>query len=214
MPNFFSAFTSEVFRPIATLLIPGAIGISPWFIFLLWRHPALLRLASANHTETGFLVLLAMIFAGLVFEDAGSHLESWLDNRANATNGVHIAQWYEYLRTAFCADPIGRRYIRTLVLKLKFEVGVAFSMVSAGLGVLWLSLFGLDCRTVLSTTSVCSLFLAWGLYEACKTHEALAKARSELLKEIRIIGGRSDATPFQVARPQVEQVEEEAIEPS
>jgi hypothetical protein len=28
MPNFLSAFTSEVFRPLVTLLIPGAITIS------------------------------------------------------------------------------------------------------------------------------------------------------------------------------------------
>jgi len=148
-----------------------------------------------------------MIFAGLVFEDAGSHLESWLDNRADAVNGVHIKHWHDYLRTAFCADPIGRRYIRTLVLKLKFEVGVAFAMVSAGLGVLWLGWFGLNCRTVLGTATVCSLFLAWGLYEACKTHEALGTARAELLKEIRIIGGKSDTKPFQVARPQEDEGE-------
>ncbi len=141
-----------------------------------------------------------MIFAGLVFEDAGSHLESWLDARADAVDGVHIKNWHDYLRTAFCADPIGRRYIRTLVLKLKFEVGIAFAMAGAGLGVLRLGWFGLDNSTVLSAIAVCSLFFVWGLYEACQTHRALGITRAQLLKEVRIIGGKGDATPVQVSR--------------
>jgi hypothetical protein len=48
MPNLFSAFTTDVFRPLATLLIPGAIGISTWFIVLIWHFPALYDLCDAK----------------------------------------------------------------------------------------------------------------------------------------------------------------------
>ncbi len=188
MPNFFSAFTSEVFRPIATLLIPGAIGISTWLIALLWRFADLKQLAAGNHTETSFVMLFAIIFAGLVFEDIGSHWESWLDDRLNERNKVHLQQWSEYLRTAFRADPIGRRYLRTLVLKLKFELGVAFAMVSASLGLVWLALLGLTCTTVIIAEGVCTLFFACALYEAAQTHRVLGRTRADLLKDIRIIG--------------------------
>ena len=47
MPNFFSAFTSEVFRPLVTLLNPGAIAISTWFVGLVWQF----------HTLSSFAVI-------------------------------------------------------------------------------------------------------------------------------------------------------------
>jgi hypothetical protein len=75
MPSFFSAFTSEVFRPLATLLIPGAIAVSTWLIAMMWHFVSLRQLASDNHAETSLVVFLAMTFAGLVLEDVGSHFE-------------------------------------------------------------------------------------------------------------------------------------------
>ena len=188
MPSFFSAFTSEVFRPLATLLIPGAIGTSTWFIAMLWHFLALRQLASDNHAETAFVILLAMTFSGLVLEDVGAHLEVWLDNRADAkTSGLHTREWHQYLRIAFVADPIGRRYARTLVLRLKFELGVAFGMISAGLGLVWLAFLGLGCLVVLGSGFVCLGFMFWGLFEAAATHKILGETRAELLQEIRII---------------------------
>jgi hypothetical protein len=188
MPNFFSAFTSEVFRPLATLLVPGSIGISTWLIGLLWTFPSLKGLVSANHTESSLVVVLGVTFAGLVFEDFGSRIEEWLDHRAdNATNGEHIRNWFRYLRTSFVADPIGRRYIRTLVLRLKFELGIAFSMLSAMLGIVWLVWLGLACRTAIPFLLLAVGFCTWELVEAAATHKLLACTRAELLKEIRVV---------------------------
>jgi hypothetical protein len=189
MPNFFSAFTSEVFRPIVTLLIPGAIGISTWFIALLWSFPELKGLVSKNHAEAGLVMLLAMIFAGLVLEDFGARWEKQLDNKANElTDQLHRRQWYEYLRTAFRADPTGRGYLRSLVLRLKFELGTAFAMLSAALGCIWLALLGLGWKAVTATELLCIAFVIWALWEACQTHDLLAQTRAELLKGIKIVG--------------------------
>jgi hypothetical protein len=189
MPNFFSAFTTEVFRPIVTLLIPGAIGISTWLIALVWHFTALRRLVSDNHTESAFIILLAMIFGGLVFEDFGARWEVWLDKRADLrSDGLHSRQWFEYLRNAYRSEPIGRRYLRTLVLRLKFELGVAFAMASAGLGLICLAFMGLAYRVASLCELVCVLFIVWGLIEACQTHKVLGRIRAELLDEIRIVG--------------------------
>jgi hypothetical protein len=188
MPNFFSAFTSEVFRPIVTLIIPGAIGISTWFIALLLDFPALKELVDRNHTETSFVLLLTIIFAGLVFEDAGARWEKFLDDKADeVTNKVHTSQWFEYLRTAYASEPVGRRYLRTLVLRLKFELGTAFAMLSAGLGLVRLSFLGIGWKSFVVVEFICACFLIWGLLEASKTHKLLATTRSELLKGITVI---------------------------
>jgi hypothetical protein len=188
MPSFFSAFTSEVFRPLATLLIPGAIAVSTWLIAMVWHFASLRQLASNNHTETSFVIFLVMTFAGLVLEDVGSHFEVWLDDRADERHsGEHKICWNRYLRQAFVVDPIGRRYARTLVLRLKFELGVAFGMISAALGLLWLAFLGLDCKVVLVSGSICLVFLIWNLFEASQTHKILGQTRAELLKEICIV---------------------------
>ena len=187
MPNFFSAFTSEVFRPLVTLLIPGAIAISTWFVGLLWHFHDLRTLVYNNHTEVGLLLVLAMTFAGLVLEDMGARVESHLDSRKDKQDGKHFHNWYAYLRTAFKADPIGRRYVRTLVLRLKFEFGIAFAMLSAGAGLLWLLHMGLSGKVVTICELICVCFMGLGLIEGCSTHDTLAKNRANLLEEIRIV---------------------------
>lgn len=188
MPNFFSAFTSEVFRPLVTLLIPGAIAISTWFVGLLWQFPSLQSLVHKNHTEASLLLVLAMTFAGLVLEDFGAHVETGFDTIRDRGDKKHLDNWYAYLRSAFKADPIGRRYVRTLVLRLKFELGVAFGTVSAGVGTLWLWHLGLDCKTVGFIEVLCLIFAFYGFYEGWSTHYALALNRANLLDEIRIVG--------------------------
>jgi hypothetical protein len=190
MPNFFSAFTTDVFRPIATLLIPGAIAISTWFVALLWHFTALKELVSEkNHSETGLVLLLAMIFAGMVVDDLGSRYESRLDRKADKrTSGAHMEEWKQYLRLAFKEDPVGRRYLRTLVMKLKFELGIGVSMISAGTGLIWLALLGLPVSTVVVAEIICGMFILWGFIEANATHKVLAENRTNLLRDIRVIG--------------------------
>lgn len=187
MPNFFAAFTSEVFRPLVTLLIPGAIAISTWFIGCVWHFPSLKTLVAGNHAETGLVLVLAMTFAGLVLEDMGARVETHLDNKRDAKTSGHLENWYKYLRTAFQADPIGRRYIRTLVLRLKFELGVGFAMLTAAAGLIWLACMGLSCAVVVVNEALCLAFASLAFYEASCTHDTLAKNRANLLHEIRIV---------------------------
>jgi hypothetical protein len=189
MPNFFSAFTTDVFRPLATLLIPGAVGVSTWFIALVWQFPSLRDIVTRNHTETGFALLFATVFAGMVFEDLGARyeilLDWWADRR---TSNEHTSNWWKYLQTAFKSEPIGRRYARTLVLRLKFELGVACAMISALLGIIWLAALGLSCSSVAACAFACLLFAAWGFAEARETHKVLSKTRAKILEHINIVG--------------------------
>jgi len=188
MQNFFSAFTTDVFRPLATLLIPGALGISPWFIALIWHFPILRVVATDNKLEMAFILFLATVFAGMVFEDFGARWEVQLDAWADVrTNNQHSDNWRRYLQTAFVVDPIGRRYARALVLRLKFELGVVFSLVSAAIGIVWLAVLGLKCSVVLILELICIIFIVWGLLEAKETHKVLSKTRAALLETINVV---------------------------
>jgi hypothetical protein len=186
--NFLSAFQSEVFRPLVTLLIPGALATSSWAMVLVWKFPALQVLISRNHTETAWVLFLIITAAGIIIEDWGARVESALDRRANKrTGGKHYENWYAYLRTAFIADPVGRGYTRSLVMRLKFELGVLFGSLLAGAGIGALLLLGMNRGAGIVLIFLSLGLSAWELKEVTDTHSVLATNRAELLKDIRII---------------------------
>src|SRR6266478_1564461 len=144
MKELFAAFNTDFFRALTTLIIPGAIAVSTWSVQLVLTFDPLKNLVKQNHVETAFVLFIVVVFIGLVIEDIGSRIESFLDSRADRdTQGEHTKEWYDYLRTVFICEPIGRRYIRTLVTRLKFELGTAIGILIAdsGLVVLWVGGF-------------------------------------------------------------------------
>lgn len=186
--NFFTAFQSEVFRPLVTILIPGGLALSSWIIAVLWKFPAVKDLIVRNHTETAWIFVLLMTAIGIVIEDWGARIESAWDRTADRhTDGEHTRIWYEYLRCAFVADPIGRRYTRSVVLRLKFELGTACGCMIAALGLVWLVILGLNCGIGLVLIVLSAVFAGLEIMEAKDTHALLAMTRKELLKEIRIV---------------------------
>jgi hypothetical protein len=106
-----------------------------------------LREVMAAHTSESYSVLLFVLTAlGISIEDLGARVDIRFDYRADkASDGDLDKQWFAYLRTAFVADPIGRGYARTLVLRLKFQLGTMLASFAAGLRIVWLLWRGMDC---------------------------------------------------------------------
>lgn len=182
MKEIFSAFGSEVFRPLATIVIPGAIAISSWFVVLLRKFPSFRTLVESNHTETTLLLVLASIACGLLVEDIGSRIESRRFDKklvTKASFSQHREDWNRYLRLSFTIEPVGQRYLRTILLRFKFEVGTAVALVVSGPG---LFRTGLPLLPSLFWFCVC-LGLAGGLlFEASCSHKVLSEVRHEILK--------------------------------
>jgi hypothetical protein len=187
MKDIFSAFQADVFRPIVSLLIPGAIATSSWFVALLWKYPTLQTLVAANHTETIFLLLLAMLGLGLICENLGSRIEILYDGLAREQDGEFDSVWFSYLRTAFVAEPIGQRYLRTTVLRLKFELGSCVGIAIADAGVLWLWQLALPWQRALTMLGGSVFLIGYFIWESWATHGLLAQTRRELLKPISVI---------------------------
>src|ERR1700682_3826256 len=98
MKELFAAFNTDFFRALTTLIIPGAIAVSTWSVYLILTFERLKKLVEQNHVETGFVLFVAVVFIGLVIEDVGARIESFLDSRADRrTQGKHTEEWYEYL---------------------------------------------------------------------------------------------------------------------
>lgn len=186
MKELFSAFTATVFYPLVALVLPGLTAISAWFLYLV-RRPTLKELVSRNHTETAFALMLLAIFTGTVIDDVGMRIEStWLDpKRQRRTSGRHTEEWWGYLRKPFSIEPSGRRHLRRLVARLKFELGVpvGFTMTVPAL---WLNPdIPWSWVLVMVVLGFClSIYL---LFEGAATHEVLGQLRHELLKDDAVI---------------------------
>jgi len=106
----------------------------------------------------------------------------WLDSkREHRTSGLHSEEWWRYLRKPFAIEPSGRRHLRRLVARLKFELGVLLGFATT-VPALWLDpAVSLRLALITSGIGICvSLYL---LFEAAATHEVLGKLRHELLKD-------------------------------
>jgi len=182
MRELFSAFSATVFYPLVALVLPGLTAISGWFLYLV-EEAALKGMVSRNHTETSFILMLLSIFVGTVIDDLGMRIETlWLDHgRERRTNGSHSQEWWAYLRKPFAIEPSGRRHLRRLVARLKFELGVPTGFVIT-LPSLWInSTVPYHSAFIVSFIGSCvSIYL---LYESTSTHEILGQLRHELLKE-------------------------------
>ncbi len=183
MKEIFTAFGSEIFRPLATIVIPGAMAISSWFVVLLQKFPSLRDLVVANHTETTLLLVLASIATGLFVEDLGSRIESqYFDKRLGKRPAfsAHSEEWNQYLRLAFKIEPVGQRYLRSVVLRFKFELGTAVALLSSGIGLLLTSLALCKALICLGVFALAAAYLVF--VEARGSHELLSEIRHEILK--------------------------------
>src|SRR6185503_16567252 len=83
--NFFAAFQSEVFRPLVTLLIPGALAISSWLVALCLRFPSLKAAIAAHSAESYVILFLVVTAVGIIIEDFGAKIEIHFDDLQNKT---------------------------------------------------------------------------------------------------------------------------------
>lgn len=106
----------------------------------------------------------------------------WLDRgRERRTGGLHGEEWWAYLRKPFATEPPGKRHLRRLVARLKFELGVPVGIALTG-PALWLNpVLGDAGASAITALALClSIYL---LLEAAATHDVLGRLRHELLKE-------------------------------
>jgi hypothetical protein len=192
LKELFSAFSAAVFYPLVSLVLPGLSALSAWFLFLM-NWPVFRSLASRNHTESAFVLMLLSIFIGTIIDDLGMRIESyWLDRRRNRkTNGTHVEEWWKYLRKPFDVEPAGSRHLRKLVARLKFELGIPIGLTLTNPAV-WLN-SAITYRLAIGITVIAISLIVYLLLEAAATHEVLGTLRHELLKD--------DGEAFVVARP-------------
>lgn len=181
MNDLTAAFHSEVFRPIATVVVPGFAATSTISIALWQSFPPLQKLINDHPGTAATMMLLIVITLGLVAEDLGATLETCFDKKLKRVDGFekHDEEWFEYLRLAFDKEPVGHRYLRTLVLRMKFELGMTIASVPVAFGGFWVHT-SWHCRILIFLAALIA-----GLYfyhEAKSSNRSLSLLRREMLK--------------------------------
>jgi hypothetical protein len=132
------ATKSEVFRPIATIAIPGAIAVAPYVIIVQHYIPRVLEFWKEHDTAFSAIVVACVLAAGLLLEDLGAILESQvLDRLLDKRHPGHRDNWDRYLQLRIKDEFVGQRYLRTMVTHLKFELAMLPSILCLWVGLLW-----------------------------------------------------------------------------
>jgi hypothetical protein len=182
MKELTAAFQSEVFRPVATLVVPGFVSIST-FSFAVWQwFPGAQRLADQHPSLATTTAILIVLTCGLVTEDVGARIEEFFDKRLSKKEGYeqHFEEWFRYLRIAFEREPVGHRYLRTLVLRLKFELGMTVALLPCALGALFLRW---PCLWRWGIFAFAIIALAGFCLEAKASNKTLSDLRRHLLQK-------------------------------
>src|SRR5438067_1572603 len=121
MKELLAGFAVEIFRPVVTLLIPGFWVLAPWTIAIFLHYPTDWSFACDHRDGSGLVFVVIATALGMVLENLGAQLEECFFKRLTKND---YSNWYAYLALAPEREPIGLRYIRTVVLRMKFELGM------------------------------------------------------------------------------------------
>jgi hypothetical protein len=182
MKELTAAFQSEVFHPIATLVVPGFFGLSASAVAVWQRFPIIPKWAEQHSGVATTTAILMVLTSGLVTEDLGARLEDFFDKQLTKRAGYekHHEEWFDYLRIAFDREPVGHRYLKKLVLRLKFELGMTIASILFAVGIVCIQApYGLRREIFWSAIFASAYFCM----EAKSSNKALSKLRRELLKK-------------------------------
>jgi hypothetical protein len=117
-----------------------------------------------------------------VTEDLGARIEESLDKRLLKQSGYqrHYEEWFDYLRIAFDKEPVGHRYLRTLVLRLKVELGMMVASLPFAAGALCVNA---AAKWRIGVCCLGAVAFAYFWLEARASNKALSQLRRELLKK-------------------------------
>jgi hypothetical protein len=143
--DFISAFKSELFRPLATLVVPGGVAIGPYVLVVGYYFPGVTLFWREHPSAFVAILVICIVAVGLIVEDLGAFIERDLwDGRLAKENDDHPDHWEQYLKLRLNDEIVGQRYLRTLLTRMKFELAMVPSFFFFWCGLLWLNrLYGL-----------------------------------------------------------------------
>jgi hypothetical protein len=182
--NIESSLKDDIFRPLATTIVPGALAVSPYIAIAAVYVPHIVQFWHDYTNAFAAIVGILTIAAGLICEDIGSELEvNWIDRRMKKSDPEFHARWQQYLQLTPADNLVAKKYLKTLLLRFKFELAMIPALSSLLVGLNWLNvihsylrwshLFWLDTAILNGALLMC--------YEVCQGAKLLDTVRAGIL---------------------------------
>lgn len=127
-------------RILIQIIVPGLTAIFPYFLLFLNHHPKAKDYFYNNQSVTITAITLISLIAGMLLENFGGRFEvCYLDWRIQKRNSDFDVIWNKYLSISYKDEPIGQRYLRNILLRLKFEISMGIAMIPMMKGLLILN---------------------------------------------------------------------------
>jgi hypothetical protein len=128
----------DVNRIILELFVPGIFSVFPFFILFINKVPSVNKYFSNSDGMATIALFILSITVGLILEDIGSNIEVYILDCINLKKFPnHKIEWERYLELNIAKNSnlIAQRYLRTILLRMKFELsfGVSLLIMSRGL---------------------------------------------------------------------------------
>ena len=179
--DLISGLKSEFFRPLVTLIVPGAISVAPLVLLAQERIAAIGPFWKDHPAAFTAILLTTIVAAGLVLENVGSRIEESIwDAMLKRKNKTFDEEWHEYLQLNTRDEIVAQRYLRSMLTRMKFELAAApaFMLHAIGLHAANRRLEFLTRSELWSITVVLVLlsgFLLWESYDGAYTLSRLRR---------------------------------------
>lgn len=184
-------------RVLIQLIVPGIVSISTWIPVIVHDYSSLKNSTFSNFLYSNgsiaaSIVVICALIAGMILENLGSLFESRLIDRilkSNVTYSDLMDVWDKYLQIDFGqSEPVGQRYLRNILMRLKFELSFGIALFPATIGLISLNhnqkIFEWTCFNCLLFYILPFLIALYLLFcEALQSAKILANTRKLLVEK-------------------------------
>lgn len=174
----------DVNRIILQLFIPGFFAIAPYIVLYSNRFNYSINCDG----YIGTIIFILSLACGLILEDFGSVIESECWDKINIRNNPNCEkEWDEYLKLKVSESemPIAQKYLRTILIRMKFELSFGIALLIMIVGLCILEYYINFCQTWIQFCLVCILIpllvACYQLYESQQSSILLIKIRKNII---------------------------------
>ena len=177
-------------RVIIQVIIPGMLFNLPYAVLFLEKYPETKQFFIINPTIMLTAYSVSSLITGMLIENFGSLIEARFYDRINDREFKNYNDiWNKFLLLVYEGnEPIGHRYLRNIVLRMKFELSIGIALIFLSLGFVILD-FHINLvhskltKLILFYLIPISISIYLLVFEAYNSSKVLARTREMLVKK-------------------------------
>ena len=191
-----SSLNLDFDRVLIQLIIPGLTGVFPFLIIFLNHYHFERDFLYKNLTLFIPLISILSLIMGIVLENIGSYVEVKYYDEKNKKNEKidpnYEDTWKKFLALNYGAhQPAGHRYLRNILLRMKFELSFGFALIFMAGGLIILDnqhpIFESNCPRLFFLYLIPFFAFCWLVFkDGYDSSKVLAQTRKILVDEYYI----------------------------